>query len=86
MRRMEATKIAELVRINSLNLEPSLPRMEMTPKEVARAHQMAMMPDETFGGDRKKEFQHSLDVINRRQVNSAKQEQERLAQKTRQQL
>jgi hypothetical protein len=73
MRRIQATKIAELVRINAMNLEPSLPRKEMTPKEMTRAHQMAMIPNETFGGDRKKEFQHSLDIINRRHADKERQ-------------
>ena len=75
LRRKQATKMSELARINSLNLEPGLTRGEITPRGTARAHRIAIMGNETSEGDRKKEFQHSLDIINKRQVDKERHRQ-----------
>ena len=65
---MTTPMIAEMERINALNLEPSLPKVELPwPNDWRQARHT----NAAVKGDRKAEFLHSLEVINRSTVQPA---------------
>ena len=63
---MKVPMMSELQRINALNLEPSLPKLDDKPwpHDWKKTRQTI----EAVEGDRKNEFLHSLEVINRSTV------------------
>jgi hypothetical protein len=79
-RTIPGSRIAEMIRINALNLEPSVPQFGVTKNRVTIAQQMAQKADKASGGDRKMEFQQSLEIINRRRAGKEQQQQNRQQQ------
>jgi hypothetical protein len=65
---MTTPMIAEMERINALNLEPSLPKVELPWPNDWRQERHT---NAAVKGDRKAEFLHSLEVINRSTVQPA---------------
>jgi hypothetical protein len=63
------------VRINALNLEPSLPKLD--DKSWANCWRQRRHVKTTVEGDRKAEFLQSLEVINKRQAGKGQQQHKR---------
>ena len=72
---MKTSMIAEMVRINALNLEPSLPKLD--DKTWANCWRQRRHVNKTVEGDRKAEFLQSLEVINKRQAGKGQQQHKR---------
>jgi hypothetical protein len=78
---MKTSMISEMKRINALNLEPSLPKLEeKTRNGWLTFRQQTRNANKATGGGRKMEFQQSLEVISRRQAGKEQQQQSRQQQ------
>jgi hypothetical protein len=78
---MKTSMISEMERINALNLEPSLPKLEdKTSSGWINVWRQNRHVNVAKGGDRKLEFLQSFETINRRQAGKGQQQQKRQQQ------